>query len=289
MKRFPNSKGQSNSIMKAAMQHFKIALIISCTCVALLAVSACGTPAVAVNPYNPGAPIAVAGATTPTSTPIANAPTMESMPGMTNPTNAPVATAAGTVTPGPSPTELVIDWLLYGSPTATVNGVAQSPQISSLQAPVTPTPNTRAQGTTPPTTGNAQTAAPTATPVPATAAQPPAVTVPATAAATTAPTTANAGDPARGQALFQGVALCSSCHDVANGVTIVGPSLKGVASRAGSREPGKSAADYIHESIVSPNAFIVPGFSGYIMPQTFAQTLTPQQIDDLVAYLLTLK
>jgi hypothetical protein len=65
--------------------------------------------------------------------------------------------------------------------------------------------------------------------------------------------------------------------------------LKGVASRAGSREPGKSADYYLHESLMAPNAFVVPNFPANVMPQNFAQTLSAQQIDDLVAYLKTLK
>ncbi|MHB8629474.1 MAG: c-type cytochrome [Aggregatilineales bacterium] len=275
------------------MQHFtKIVAVIGLG-IAILTLSACGTPAIAVNPNNPGVAVVVAGVTTPTSLPVAGAvPSMGSMPGLTNPTGAVVPTNAaltGTVTPGPSPTELVIDWLLYGTPTTTPNGVAQSPQVNASQAPVTPTSSNIQSGVSP-TAVNAQNAAPpTMTLVPPTATLV-SVTNPTVPAATTTPAaSANTGEPARGQALFQGAATCSSCHDVANGVTIVGPSLKGVASRAGSREPGKSAADYIHESIVTPNAFIVPGFQPNIMPQTFAQTLSTQQINDLVAYLLTLK
>ena len=72
-------------------------------------------------------------------------------------------------------------------------------------------------------------------------------------------------------------------------MTIVGPTLKGIASRAGSRIAGKSAAQYLHDHILNPNDFIPPGFQPNVMPPTFGQTLTAQQIDDLVAYLLTLK
>lgn len=80
-----------------------------------------------------------------------------------------------------------------------------------------------------------------------------------------------------------------ACHDTTSGATIVGPSLKGIAERAGSREPGKSADYYLHESIMAPNAYVVSGFPANTMPQNFAQTLSSQQIDDLVAYLKSLK
>ncbi len=256
-----------------------------------LVLNACGTPAIAVNAYNPGAAIVVAGATTATSVPTTSAVAgMDSMPGMTNPTAVanPATAIPITVTPGPSPTELVIDWLLYGTPTNTPNGVAQSPQLNAPQVPVTPTSNTVQAGVSP-TAATVQIS--TLTPVLTGTALPPTLLASPTVPPSAIPATAgaNSGNAARGQALFQGAATCSSCHDVANGVTIVGPSLKGVASRAGSREPGKSAADYLHESIVTPNAFVVPGFQPNVMPQSFAQTLSAQQIDDLVAYLLTLK
>ncbi|MHB8625846.1 MAG: c-type cytochrome [Aggregatilineales bacterium] len=194
---------------------------------AVLILSACGTPAIAVNPYNPGGAVAVASATTPTS--------------------------------------------------------AVNPIL------VTPTSNNAQNGASP-TTAAVQNAAPTMTLAPPTATQVSVSNPTVPAAATTPAASANSGDPARGQALFQGAATCSSCHDVANGVTIVGPSLKGVANACeDSCRPGQSIADYLRESIVSPNAFIVPGFQPNIMPQTFAKTLSTQQINDLVAYLLTLK
>jgi Cytochrome c len=75
---------------------------------------------------------------------------------------------------------------------------------------------------------------------------------------------------------------------VANGVTIVGPSLKGVAVRAATRKPGYTAIAYLRESIMYPNAYVVQGFNPGIMPQTFGQQLSKQQIDDVVSYLLTL-
>jgi cytochrome c oxidase subunit 2 len=102
------------------------------------------------------------------------------------------------------------------------------------------------------------------------------------------------GGPELGQALFQrgggGATPCSVCHSLQPGVQIVGPSLAGVATRAAGREPGKNAHDYLKESIVDPNAFIVPGFSKPSpMPGNFGQVYSDEQIESLVAFLMTQK
>lgn len=100
-----------------------------------------------------------------------------------------------------------------------------------------------------------------------------------------------AGDAAAGKKVFTEVAapVCSSCHSMDPDTTIIGPSIAGVGSRAGSRVAGKSAEDYLHESIVAPDAFVVDGFAAGLMNQTYGTTLSEQQIADLVAYMLTLK
>ncbi len=69
----------------------------------------------------------------------------------------------------------------------------------------------------------------------------------------------------------------------------VGPDLTHIGSVAATRKPGMSAEEYIRESIVNPNAFIVPGFQPDIMPQDFGTRLTQQQINDLVTYLASLR
>lgn len=47
-------------------------------------------------------------------------------------------------------------------------------------------------------------------------------------------------------------------------------------------------ATYIRLSILSPNAYVVPGFLASLMPQSYGQVFTPEEINDLVAYVLTL-
>ena len=94
---------------------------------------------------------------------------------------------------------------------------------------------------------------------------------------------------------------CAACHSIAPGVNIVGPTLSGIASTAAARIKGadyhgqaKDAAGYIRESIVDPNAHVLAGptFSAggrSLMPPNFGQTLQPEQVDQIVAYLLSLK
>ncbi len=110
-------------------------------------------------------------------------------------------------------------------------------------------------------------------------------------------------DPrALGEHLFRtAVPVCTACHSLQPGVTLAGPSMAGMAERAAqtivSPEYTGSATDvpgYIRESIVDPSAHLVPGamFSAEgtsFMPNTYSESLTDEQIDQLVAFLETLK
>jgi len=96
-----------------------------------------------------------------------------------------------------------------------------------------------------------------------------------------------AGNVSGGEQVFTGKGGCSACHSLDPDERIVGPSLSGVASRAATLTPDYSAEMYIYESIVNPNAYVVEGFQGGIMPTNFEQRLSEQQLADLVAFLLT--
>jgi len=119
---------------------------------------------------------------------------------------------------------------------------------------------------------------------------------PAPAAQGAAPTASvPVGDAAAGATEFT-AAGCVACHSVQPDKKIVGPSLAGIALDAADsvKEPeykgkAKDAAGWLQESIVNPNADVPEGFQPNVMPQDFGQKLTPKQISDLVAYLLTLK
>ena len=118
--------------------------------------------------------------------------------------------------------------------------------------------------------------------------------------------TGEPGDPAEGRKVFTTRALgnCVSCHTVAEMIEDVqwhgnvGPSLDGVADRW-------SEADIRGIVINAKNVYdgtIMPAFyktSGFIRPgdafttkpaeEPLPPLLTPEQIEDVVAYLMTLK
>jgi hypothetical protein len=49
------------------------------------------------------------------------------------------------------------------------------------------------------------------------------------------------------------------------------------------------SATYIRDSVLHPGAYIVEGFPDGLMPIDFRDQLAPQDLDAVVAYLLTLK
>jgi mono/diheme cytochrome c family protein len=93
-----------------------------------------------------------------------------------------------------------------------------------------------------------------------------------------------AGNADNGKALYTSQA-CIGCHSLEAGKTLVGPSLAGVFTTAATREPGMGAKEYLYESIVNPNKFVVPNFQPNLMTQTFAKTLSPQQMADILAWM----
>lgn len=111
-------------------------------------------------------------------------------------------------------------------------------------------------------------------------------------------------DPvALGEQIFRSVPPgCFTCHSTAPGVTLAGPSLAGVGLRAAEIiEAGdytgtaQSIEGYIEESIVQPHAYISEGAATFaadgrsVMPDNYDETLTPEQLSSLVAYLSSLR
>jgi nitric oxide reductase subunit C len=81
---------------------------------------------------------------------------------------------------------------------------------------------------------------------------------------------------------------CASCHAATADTVIVGPSLAGIATTAGTRGVGQGAAEYIQLSILRPGEYVVEGFSN-LMPSSFGTNLSGEELDALIAYLLTLE
>jgi cytochrome c2 len=75
----------------------------------------------------------------------------------------------------------------------------------------------------------------------------------------------------------KGTAGCHTQAEAQSGGTL-GPDLDDVL-------PGQSAAT-IHEDIVDPDKVIAPGYPSGVMPLDFGTTLTPEELDDLVQYLI---
>ncbi len=96
---------------------------------------------------------------------------------------------------------------------------------------------------------------------------------------------------ARGQDLYlsggaSGIP-CATCHTL-DGTDLVGPSFQGIATRAASRLEGVSPQEYLRQSIIQPGSYVVEGYSD-AMNKNYAETLSEQDIEDLVAYLMTLE
>ena len=82
---------------------------------------------------------------------------------------------------------------------------------------------------------------------------------------------------------------CTSCHTV-DGSTGIGPTFLGSFGAERTLESGETVVmdeTYVHNSIVDPGSQIVQGYSN-IMPLGYGDTLSPEEIDGLVAYIKSL-
>src|SRR5215207_914502 len=92
-----------------------------------------------------------------------------------------------------------------------------------------------------------------------------------------------------GEKIYNGSGGCTACH----GLGTRAPNLLtddgsggAIGGRCDIRKPGMACKAYLHESLVAPGAFVVPGFEP-IMPDMRRQ-LADDQIWALVAYLQSL-
>ena len=94
------------------------------------------------------------------------------------------------------------------------------------------------------------------------------------------------GNPANGKTVFLSVGGCGSCHTftAAGSSGKVGPDLDKLPEYA--QKAGQPLAAFVQGAITSPPpSYVPPGYPTNVMPTTFGQTLKPQQLADLVAFL----
>lgn len=116
------------------------------------------------------------------------------------------------------------------------------------------------------------------------------------------------GDPAQGKIVFDtfrsevGFA-CVTCHRVDSTEMLVGPGLLDIgnfvppspsdmtATPAVTAVPKQSLGEtiaFLRISILNPDAYLMPGYPMGIMPRTYGTILSEADINNLVAYLMTL-
>ncbi len=165
-------------------------------------------------------------------------------------------------------------------------------KASTITSEIPPATSTPEQATTEPATATPTLEPPTATPT----------LEPTPAATEEEPVTDSlqVGDPERGREIFENGGekytdvktghklnnyICLHCHSL-DGSEGRGPSLQGISERAADRVPGLSAAEYIRQSILEPDAYIVEG-TKYQMGRFPGKLLSEEEIEDLIAFLLT--
>ena len=82
---------------------------------------------------------------------------------------------------------------------------------------------------------------------------------------------------------------CTSCHSLKTDIKTVGPSLFAIGLRADKLIEGISAKEYLRQSIINPDSYIVSGYSPAIMFAHYQDELTETEINNLVTYLQSLR
>jgi len=88
-----------------------------------------------------------------------------------------------------------------------------------------------------------------------------------------------------------------ACHTLDGRNEPEGPSLLGISERADERIPGMTAVENLEQSILEPSAFIVEDYQNRMkvyriveadeVDYVFAELLAHEELEDLIAYLLT--
>ena len=104
------------------------------------------------------------------------------------------------------------------------------------------------------------------------------------------------GDPEVGEEIFNtkrgGVGFgeqlgCSHCHSLGEKRPGDGPPIGLILEDAAKGVEGMSAEEFLRQSIVDPSAYIAEGFFDNWMPKVYGELLTEEDINNLIAFMLT--
>ena len=101
-------------------------------------------------------------------------------------------------------------------------------------------------------------------------------------------TTPGGGNAAAGMAVFAANG-CATCHTFApaKATGTIGPDLDKAPAADAKADGNMNLAAFIKQSIVQPNAYIAKGYQKGLMPGNFGTLLSPKQLNDLVAFILS--
>jgi nitric oxide reductase subunit C len=91
----------------------------------------------------------------------------------------------------------------------------------------------------------------------------------------------------RGQRVFD--SYCSRCHSTNVDTIVVGPSLAGIATKGEERITDMDAEMYIRNSIMDPNGYTVEGYPEGTMPSSLKDEIEKDDLEAVIAFLLTLE
>ena len=84
---------------------------------------------------------------------------------------------------------------------------------------------------------------------------------------------------------------CVACHSV-DGKRLVGPTWKGLYGKQEQLADGTTVQvddAYLRAAILDPNSQVVKGYPPNVMASSYGQTVTPEKIDDIIAFIQSLK
>lgn len=191
------------------------------------------------------------------------------------PTETPTGPASETQTDAPVPSDAITE-SVTGAVTETI-ALTDTVESETVSEPTTTTETSAGLPTA------------TATPEPAPTDEPQAVVDPVLAGLPESMLAQIAdADPDNGELLVLSNA-CTGCHSLDPNQFMAGPTWNNIAQTAAGRVEGQSAALYIYNSILHPNDYVVEGFQPNIMLQIYQDTLTENDLADMIAYLLSIR